>query len=89
MKCDMKNFLKPRITAGIKRPIKENNRLLTQGEHEKYKYYHNRISILIRVNKKKHCYEYFEINLNNKKNTWDGVNDLINRKKQNPVKYLV
>ena len=33
-KRDMKNFSKPWITAGIKRSIKEKNRLLTQGEHD-------------------------------------------------------
>ena len=63
-KRDMKNFSKPWISAVIKRSIKEKNRLLTQGEHEKYKYYRNRISTLIRVSKKKYYYEYFEINLN-------------------------
>ena len=83
-KRDMKNFSKPWITAGIKRSIKEKNRLLTQGEH--YKYYRNRISTLIRVSKKKYYYEYFEINLNNTKNTWDGINDLINRKKRKSCK---
>jgi hypothetical protein len=85
-KRDMKNFSKPWITTGIKRSIKEKNRLLTQGEHEKYKYYRNRISTLIRVSKKKYYYEYFEINLNNMKNTWDGINDLINRKKRKSCK---
>ena len=35
-------------------------------------------STLIRVSKKKYYYEYFEINLKNMKNTWDGINDLIN-----------
>jgi hypothetical protein len=30
--------------------------------------------------------EYFEINLNNMKITWDGINDLINRKKRKSCK---
>ena len=49
-------------------------------------YYRNRISTLIRVSKKKCYYEYFEINLNNMKNTRDGINDLINRKKRKSCK---
>jgi hypothetical protein len=61
---DIKKFSKPWITNGLKKSIKEKNRLLSQGDHDKYKYYRNRISTLIRNNKKhwplqKYSIEYY------------------------------
>lgn len=46
---DIKKFSKPWITKGIKKSIKEKNRLLSQGQRDKYKYYRNKISTLIRI----------------------------------------
>ena len=85
-KRDIKKFSKPWITTGIKQSIKEKNRLLSQGKHEEYKYYRNKIITLIRASKKKYYLEYFESNLNNMKNTWAGINNLINKKQKNPCK---
>ena len=47
-KRDIKKFSKPWITTGIKQSIKEKNRLPSQGKHEEYKYYRNKIVTLIR-----------------------------------------
>jgi hypothetical protein len=60
----------------------EKNRLLSQGHHDKYKYYRNRISTLIRNSKKHYYCTYFENNLNNIKKTWTGINSLINSKQK-------
>ena len=81
-KRDIKNFSKPWITTGIKKSIKEKNEFLNQAKYAEYKYYRNKISTLIRVSKKKYYFEYFELNIKNMKNTWDGINDLINRNKR-------
>ena len=85
-KRDIKKFSKPWITTEIKQSIKERNRLLSQGKHEEYKYYRNKIVTLIRASKKKYYLEYFESNLNNMKNTWAGINNLINKKRKNSCK---
>ena len=51
------------------------------GDHNLYKCYRNKILTLTRVSKKIYFHNYFQENLNNIKKTWEGINNLINRKK--------
>ena len=67
----IKQFSKPWITKGIRRVIKIKN---------KYKLYRNKITILTRINKKSYFHKYFNNNLTNMRKTWEGINNLINRK---------
>ena len=77
-----KNVLaKPWITKGIRKSIKVKNKLLSTGDRNLYKFYRNKILTLTRARKKVYFHNYFQENLNNMKKTWEGVNNLINRKK--------
>ena len=48
-----------------------------------FKINRNKISTLTRLSKKIYFHNYFQNNTNNLKRTWEGINDLINRKKKN------
>ena len=48
-----------------------------------YKYYRNKISVLSRLSKKTYFHKYFDDNITNMKKTWEGINNLINRKGTN------
>ena len=61
--------------------MKINNFLLQSGDLVNYKIYKNKISTLTRLSKKNHYHAFFAENLNNMKNTWKGINRLINDKK--------
>ena len=74
---------KPWITSGIRKSIKVKNQLFHSGYTNKYKLYRNKILTLTRVSKKLYYHTYFEQNANNLKNTWKGINILINRNKKN------
>ena len=50
-KPKLKSFSKPWITQGIRESIKVKNRLLINGNKEKYVYYRNRLTSLIRLSK--------------------------------------
>jgi hypothetical protein len=73
---------KPWITKGMRKSNKIKNRLFNYGDKDKYKFYRNKILTLTRQSKKDYYYRYFEYNFENTKNTWEGINELINRKKQ-------
>ena len=73
---------KPWITKGMRKSIKIKNGLFNDGDKDKYKFYRNKILTLTRQSKKDYYYRYFEYNFANTKNTWEGINELINRKKQ-------
>ena len=49
------------------------------------KYYRNKISILTRLREKAYYHKYFEDNIANMKKTWEGINNLINRKRTNSI----
>ena len=85
-----KQFSKPWITSGLKKSIKVKNSLLQSGNLVKYKFYRNRICTLTRLSKKNYFHTFFLHNLNNMKNTWNGINSLINnnRKKSKVVSSL-
>ena len=48
----------------------------------KYKYYRNKLTVLIRTSKQMYYHSYFNSNIKNMKMTWRGINDLINSKKK-------
>ena len=79
----LKLMNKPWITNGIRKSIKVKNQLFHSGYINKYKLYRNKILTLTRVSKKLYYHTYFEQNANNLKNTWKGINILINRNKKN------
>ena len=81
-KRKLKHFSKPWITIGLKKSIKVKNSLFQSGNFAQYKPYINKISALTRVSKKNYYHAFFADNLNNMKNTWNGINSLINGKKK-------
>ena len=58
------------------------NSLFQSGNFAQYKLYRNKISALTRVSEKNYYHAFFTDNLNNMKNTWNGINNLINGKKK-------
>ncbi|XP_065662546.1 uncharacterized protein LOC136085185 [Hydra vulgaris] len=83
-----KSLSKPRITNGIimsiqiknklhKKFIKCKNENLKLQYFQKFKYYRNQISNLLRYSKKSYYSTYFNENLNNLKNTWKGIRSII------------
>ena len=81
-KRKLKQFSKPWITIGLKKSIKVKNSLFQSGNFAQYKLYRNKISALTRVSKENYYHAFFADNLNNMKNTWNGINSLINGKKK-------
>ena len=77
-----KQFSKPWITSAIKRSIRIKNSLYHNGNMSKYKYYRNKLTVLIRTSKQMYYHSYFNSNIKNMKMTWRGINDLINSKKK-------
>ena len=77
-----KQFSKPWISSGLKKSIKVKNFLLQSGNLVKYKLYRNRICTLTRLSKKNYLHAFYSDNLNNMKNTWNGINNLINNKRK-------
>ena len=77
----IKQFSKPWITRGIRRSIKIKNKLFLSGDAEKYKLYRNQILTLTRKSKKLYFHEYFEANLMSIKKTWEGINSLLNKRR--------
>ena len=82
-KRKLKQFSKPWITIGLKKSIKVKNSLFQPGNFAQYKLYRNKISALTRLSKKNYYHAFFADNLNNMKNTWNGINSLINGKRKN------
>ena len=48
--------------------------------HDKYKYYRNFLSTVIKKSKKEYYTKFFRNNMNNIKNTWKGTKNLISWK---------
>ena len=83
---------KPWITQGILNSIKIKDKLhrkyikakdqnVKNNCFLKFKSYRNKIANLLKISKKNHYNDYFNDNLNNIKNTWKGINEIINVKK--------
>ena len=79
----IKSYSKPWITKGIHKSIKIKTKLLDRGNIKFFKIYRNKIATLTRLSKKIYFHNYFLNNTNNLKRTWEGINNLINRKKKN------
>ena len=77
----LKNLSKPWITSGIRESIKVKNKLFSQGRHNKYIYYRNKITTLIRLSKAQYYANLFEINKSNTRKTWAIINSLLHSKK--------
>ena len=90
---EMNQQSKPWITLGIKNSIKRRDNLRKKVIKAKntdmkndylgrYKELRNQIVTLCRVSKKNYYHNYFAKNANNLKNTWKGINNLINLNKK-------
>ena len=77
-----KRFSKPWITSAIRVSIRVKNKLYHLGDTNKYKYYRNKITTLTRLSKQMYYQDFFNSNINNMKQTWKGINELINNKKR-------
>ena len=81
-KRSFKKQQKPWITKGIRRSIKIKNSLYYSGDIKTYKMYRNKILMLTRISKRNFFHNYFEDNLSNIKKTWEGINNLLGRKRK-------
>ena len=91
-KRQIKTSLKPWITHGIKTSIYQRDKLYNlyfrskSEEHKanyynKFKLYRNKIVSLIRYSKANYYKQYFLNNINNSKNIWKGIKEIIHNKK--------
>ena len=78
----IKQQSKPWITKGIRASIKVKNKLYMSGNDTLYKHYRNKIAQLVRLSKKNFFFDFFNNHISNMKKTWQGINDLLKRKKQ-------
>ena len=81
-KRKLKRLSKPWITNGIRTSIRIKNRLFYTNKNDSYRLYRNKITTLIRISKKQYYHRYFYTNISNMKQTWIGINELINRGKK-------
>ena len=79
----IKKLSKPWISnwKGIRASIKIKNQLFLSGDYIKYKHYRNMLCKLTRLSKKEYYFNYFNENFTNVRKTWEGINSLLNRKK--------
>ena len=71
------NFIKNSLFAKF---IKSNDINQTNEMHIKYKQYRNLILTLLKRSKRSYFRKFFNDNLNNLKNTWKGIKNLISLK---------
>ena len=81
-KRKFKQFSKPWITQGLLKSIKIKNALFASGDMDKYKFYRNKITTLIRHSKKLYYHTYFTQYMNDMKKTWTGINEIMSRNKR-------
>ena len=86
----MKNIDKPWISPAIRNSIRTKSnyfKLFKQGiiSHERNNAYKRVLSKTIRAAKRNYFFNYFELNMNNVKKSWDGIRNLMgnNRQKKN------
>ena len=86
-KQDLKFQSKPWIASGLQKSIaiknkrfdkiiKSTNPIIKEKLHNDYKSYRNMISTLLKQSKNNY-YKYFKDNINNMKNTWEGIRSII------------
>ena len=54
-----------------------------QLETKKLKHYRNKICTVIHLSKRRYYDTFFENNMSNMKKTWQGINELLHRRKRN------
>ena len=90
---------KPWITQGIKKSMQKRDRLLRKFMKEKridersffyerYRQYRNRLVNIIRQSKRIYYKNYFQENLNNSKKMWDGIGEIISKKRTKDKKNI-
>ena len=93
-KKQLKHENKPWVTKGIiksmsirdnllKKFIKAKNPISKSTLHNRYKIYRNSITSLLRLSKKLYYQNFFYVNSKNSKKTWEGINEIIHKKKSN------
>ena len=87
-KKESKLKLKPWITKSILQSIKIRDKYqkkyIRKHEnfwYERYRYYRNKINMLIRKSKKNYLRKFFQENFENSKKTWNKINEILNRKR--------
>ena len=85
-----KQLSKPWITKGIRISIKVKNKLYASGDTANYKIYRNKICTLTRLSKQQYYSKFFNDNLTNMKKTWEGINNVLARKRENtkPITFI-
>ena len=86
-KSERKIREKTSITESILQSIKIKNELYSKYIqkqdkfwYELYKYYRNKINILIKKSKRNHLRSYFQSNLANSKLTWNKINNILSKR---------
>ena len=88
-KLQVKNSF-PRILNRVKKYIKLKDPVKKTETHDKYKNWRNLLATIIKKSKKKYYNEFFKTKMNNKKNTWKGIRNLISCKESaSPYIYLL
>ena len=80
-KWKLKRLSKPWITKGLRTSIRIKNRLFYTNKNDSYRLYRNKIT-LIRISKQQYYHRDFYTNISNMKQTWIGINELINHGKK-------
>ena len=92
-----KQLYKPWITKEIKKSIKLKNlyyknfmKTYNQCWYTKYKKYRDKLNSIIRLSKTIHYKLYFQKFRDNSRNIWDGINEIISKRKfkQSPVNII-
>ena len=92
-KKQIKREKKPWVTKGIIRSMSLRDKFLKKyinakdpenkaRHHTKYKIYRNSITNLLRISKNLHYKTFFNLNHNDSKKTWEGINEVINKRKK-------
>ena len=89
-RCKAKQMAKPWITKGLLTSIRKKNKLYHNGLWDEYKLYRNKLSLLTRLSKRNYYNSFFELNRNNMKATWEGINNLTSssKKKVNQISII-
>ncbi len=81
--------ISPWITKGLLKSINKKNKLYKQYIHSpnveklrNFKTYKNKLNMLIRKAKRKYFFRKFEHSKNNMKQTWNTINNILGRGKQ-------
>ena len=91
-KWDLKFQSKPWITSILQKSIviknkllgkfiKSTNPIIKEKLYNDYKKYRNMISTLLKQSEKSYYDKYFKDNINNMKNTWEGIRSIISLQK--------